>query len=557
MFDYIQNASDLKTTWTRSALYSGQNSTIRIAGPTKISNYGVAALAEDHSKIEIGIPLTEAGTPDTSLDPTDTSGHSLIELHSTRACLVANNKSTIQMKKLGAEIGSTGIQASSINTVESNLNRHTYHTNSFVQFYPNAFSENLMANNLGKDKDQDFGQCVSSIDGWRNRTTPGFDSFASPNRHNHNSNSTGGMCVRAVGGSNVLVDQVNFEVRMPVVDLSGAYYNLDGSGNEGISVYAGVEEERDNTVTFGDIDNHYGGSKIFMWNIADTSRIVASNLQVNGVDPSAAGFYGPAGRWGAPSDAAGAQESMGPLDYYGDTGAYQVDHGKANAQYNYGPFRLMAGVNSDLMTYTEVFDFDNDGVRDDVVVDASSLGGTAIAQVNAQGYAGPGVGAYPLALSGNSDFRGHMLIEPQRDYPSSVQLYGQPIFGGRPGVNADKLNIVGDDRRYFANSMIEDAELSVPADLDDGSDNIQLFPNFPIPPIHMEWQGYLRNFLDESAAETFANAKHGASKMVKLCSIFRSHTDPATGGEGRDGTQQYTYGHGVRSLNLFDLDKLI
>jgi hypothetical protein len=150
-----------------------------------------------------------------------------------------------------------------------------------------------------------------------------------------------------------------------------------------------------------------------------------------------------------------------------------------------------------------------------------------------------------------------MRIEPQRDYPSSVQLYGQPIFGGRPGVAADKLDILGTDRRYFANSMIEDAELSPVNDLDDGSENTQLFPNFPIPPIHMEWQGYLRNFLDESAAETFANAKHGASKMVKLCSIFRSHTDPATGGEGRDGTQQYTYGHGVRSLNLFDLDKLI
>ena len=83
------------------------------------------------------------------------------------------------------------------------------------------------------------------------------------------------------------------------------------------------------------------------------------------------------------------------------------------------------------------------------------------------------------------------------------------------------------------------------------------FPNFPIPPIHMEWQGYLRNFLDESAGDTFANAKHGASKMVKLCSIFRSNTNPLKGGEGRDGSGDYTYGLGVRSLNMFDLNKLI
>ena len=73
----------------------------------------------------------------------------------------------------------------------------------------------------------------------------------------------------------------------------------------------------------------------------------------------------------------------------------------------------------------------------------------------------------------------------------------------------------------------------------------------------MEWQGYLRNFLDESAGDTFANAKHGASKMIKLCSIYRSHTNPLTGGEGRDGSAHYTYGLGVRSINMFDLTKLI
>ena len=88
---------------------------------------------------------------------------------------------------------------------------------------------------------------------------------------------------------------------------------------------------------------------------------------------------------------------------------------------------------------------------------------------------------------------------------------------------------------------------------------VPAFPNFPIPPIHMDWQGYLRNFFDESASNAFANTKHGASKMIKLCSIFRSTTDPLTGGEGKDGdiSGNYTFGLGVRSLNMFDLDKLI
>ena len=61
-----------------------------------------------------------------------------------------------------------------------------------------------------------------------------------------------------------------------------------------------------------------------MWNIADNSRIVASNLKVNSLDPSAAGYHGPDGRWGIPVDTVG-QTSFGPLDYYGITGAYHAE----------------------------------------------------------------------------------------------------------------------------------------------------------------------------------------------------------------------------------------
>jgi len=547
----ISSVEDLKPTWTRSAVYAGQNSKIRISGPTKISNFGVAALAEDNSKIEIGPALSELGTPDISLDPTDPSGHSLVELHATRACLVANNKSTIEMIKCGAAV--TG---ATINSVEDNLDRDNYHSNSFIQFYPNGFTEELMNPSGGKYEDLTLGNAVSSISGWRNRNTPGLDSFASPNRLNHNSNSTGGMCVRAVGGSNVIVDQSNFEVRMNARDLSGAYYNIDGSGNEGIGGYTGSGAETNTPDFLGTSTNHYAGSQIFMWNIADNSRIVASNLKVNSVDPSAAGFHGPSGRWGVPSDVqGGTQQSMGPLDYYGDTGAYQVDMSKAAGQYNHGPFRLMAGISSDLMSYFETVDTNNDGIpMSGGGSEASGLGGTAIAQINAQGYAAPGIAASGIV---GADYRSHSLMEPSRNYSGGINVYGQPIFGGRPGIASTVSNIVGLDRRYLSNSMLEDSELTPAYNVGSGSVNTEMFPQFPIPPIHMEWQGYLRNFLDESAGDTFANAKHGANKLVKLCSIFRSNTDPLLGGEGRDGSGDYTFGHGVRSLNIFDLNKLV
>ena len=548
----INSVNEIKNSWTQSALYAGQNSSIRIAGPTKISNFGVAALAEDNSKIYIGEALDSHGKPLKALDPLDLSGHSQVELHATRACLVANNNSTLEMIKCGAHAGVAG----TTNHVDYALGNGT-HAASFIQFYPNAFTEQIIDAAGGKHSDQNFTNKLA-LPGKFLRTKPGLDDATTPNRTLHNEVSTGGMCVRAVGGSKVHVDQVNFAVHMPTSDLSGAYYNLDGSGNEGIGVYTGSGSVAPTAESLGSATNHYAGSQIFMWNIADNSRIVASNLKVNSLDPSAAGYHGPDGRWGIPVDTVG-QTSFGPLDYYGITGAYHAEAGKSDVHYNHGPFRLMSGTSSDLMTYGELIDIDNDAIVSENGTNSLTLGGTAIQQLNAQGYAAPGIGASSIT---GADYRDHSKIENQRTIRAGyIRSYGQPIFGGRPGTNVSATNVVGSDRRFLANSMVEDMHLSPIADIwgSTASSGILqgVFPNFPIPPIHMEWQGYLRNFLDESAGDTFANAKHGASKMVKLCSIFRSNTNPLKGGEGRDGSGDYTYGLGVRSLNMFDLNKLI
>ena len=522
----------LRSSWVKSALYAGQSSTIRISGPTKISNFGVAALAEDNSKITIGPAISKTGYFDSSLDPLDVSGHSQVELQSTRACLVANNKSTLEMERCGAEP-----PTNSINNYDLSAATYGKHSGSFIQFYPHGFTEEILSVSGGKGDDINY-KAKLNASGTLLRTSGGIDS--ANNRTNHNAVSTGGMCVRAVGGSNVTVDQVNFEVYMGAADLSGAYYNLEGSGNEGISVYAGSPTRQNEADSIGTGAHHYAGSQLMLWNISDNSRILASNLKVNGVDPSAAGYIGPPGRWGFTTN---QSDPLGALDYYGPTGAYQQETGAAAGQYNYGPFRLLTGISSDLMAYGEALDED---------YTASSLqygqtltlGGTAIHQLNAQGYAAPGLMASSVV---GSDARKHSEIEQLSGYG----ITGQPIFGARAADPASITGLNGTAARYLvANSMMEDYDTS--------TGTSQLWPTLPIPPIHMEWQGYLRNFLDESAADTFANAKHGASKMIKLCSIFRSHTGWSSGGEGRDAYgNDSTYGLGVRSLNIFDLFKQI
>ena len=559
--DYT-DLEEFKSSWNKAAIYAGDNSKIRISGPSKISQFGVATLAENNSTIEVGPAYDSNGTYDLSLNPTDVHGQTMLDIQATRACMVASNSSTLHLSKCGAPVS----QLSSINTASLNLDDTGYHVSSYIQFYPHGFTHAAYETDGGKWCDQDFKARLSTP-GALNRKIMGLDA-ATPNYQNHASATTGGMCVRAVGGSNVKVDQVNFEVWLECGALSGAYYNIEGSGNEGIGVYNGSAYgsptlSDDNIL--GTKTEHWGGSQLHMWNIADNSRIMASNITINNTDGSATEYHGPAGSWGSPVN---YDNNMGPLDYYGPAGAYTQEYLlDSSALANYGPFRLLTGVNSDLMAYNEgtskalnvAVDFGT------VNTGPSSLGGSPIAQINAQGYASPGVCARPLE---GSDIRHHGRIEgfyaPSSftGAPMVLSNSAQPIFGGRWGEEASYLSATNGEK-FMANPMMTTYSAAVPNSTNAVSGNMAISglpTNFPLPPLHMDWQGYLRNFLDESASNVFANSKHGASKMVKLCSIFRSNTNAMKGGEGRDGERLadgYTFGLGVRSLNMFDLDKLI
>ena len=89
----------------------------------------------------------------------------------------------------------------------------------------------------------------------------------------------------------------------------------------------------------------------------------------------------------------------------------------------------------------------------------------------------------------------------------------------------------------------------------------QLHPQIPIPPLNMIWEGYLDNVIDQSSASLFANARNGANKKISLLSISVPEVLPFTGGEGRDVSnpigEPLSFGLGVRSLNIFELNQLV
>ena len=124
------------------------------------------------------------------------------------------------------------------------------------------------------------------------------------------------MCVRALNGSKVNVDNVHFPCGWP--NPSGIVYEYDGP--EGVC------------------------SRLFIWNIADLSQLNARYVTVSGIHPADAAYFGPSGTWGSASGApAGTPDtgSVSILDLYGRATNHSFGNSSAT---NQGPFRLYFSV---------------------------------------------------------------------------------------------------------------------------------------------------------------------------------------------------------------------
>ena len=311
------------------------------------------------------------------------------------------------------------------------------------------------------------------------------------------------------------------------------------------------------SLTVGDGANFCLGSPIQIWNIADTSRVHAANSLINKGDPwvscSGSNLHGPAGKW----------YNGVALDYYG-YGGRMTSYGLLGREFhNFGIFRLMMGHRGDLKGYYEISALmcgKNPGLK--TLWQSDAHGGTPMDQVNAAGYLTVTPNASSLV---GSDQRRHAGVEmwSQGKYNMSgtepIFGWGVPAFSALSGVSELPTEISVHKSYYVSGNGA-----GIFLEGTSGYSENQTSPEFPIPPINMDWQGYMRNFLDESSSNLFQNAKHMASKRINGVSIYRSHQDGQSGGEGRDGVTcspsdptGQKYGVGVRSLNLFDMDRLL
>ena len=689
----VANVSQQFRSWISNGVMATDNAVVELTGPTKSARFGVPFLVEDSSQLLVKPPTLE-GT-DNILDVSgytllnnsnnlqSSSNHTTVHAHSTRACMVANKNSGIQFYGLGGKpIGNAAgtIAVDSVDVLATDY-ASTYledANNQFVmctsgghvKFYPNAFTSGTMA--------IDSGLSVS-LNGIGKPLDPLYN-YILPNGE-HDTATTGGMCVRAVGDSYIDSNLVNWHHFTLPKHVSGSHYNLYGTGCEqgtdsggdtsdngatvpppftaesvpggaiyggptgvgtgntgggftgefqddwktgrlhdnattnlvgtdtgggprgdlyspvgfgnrnpgGLGIWAGttnpgspacIGDEReagfrlatygwkaDGTAQTGLFTSALGcmGSRIHMWNIADTSRIHAANCLINNGDPEVfclgdsqsspavvgANYHGPFGKWW----------NGVSLDYYGLGGRRSTYGALGNSYNNAGVYRLMLSTRGDLKSYYDVSTLSGtiqNSAGDGSYRGTADLGGSFVDQVNGQGYTHWTQNVRTLANSDQTRKQSTDSDYIQGIYQTSAALR---VFGwGHPSNLYDKgvatmQNRLGGFSSY--NVVSGNATAAYAGDPDKSWIFTTAEPEFPLPPINMDWQGYMRNWFDQTASNTWQNAKHLSEDKVNGVSIYRSHQSGGAGGEGRDAGSTYTYGVGVRSLNLFDMDRLL
>lgn len=596
---------ELEHNWQTAGVYAGRNSVVEFTGPTKLSRFGVPVLAEDGSTMLFGPPTIDGSESKVDVDRftcsslTDTTApdeHTSVEIHSTRAGLVANKNSNIRIFHIGGWAPET-LRTTNFSTDSLMNDNHPSQMDhalsactsaGYFRFFPNGFTSGLAGHETVK---------LAAIPTRHKREQSLSNGISNPEVRTKMSH--GGMCVRAVGNSTVDVNGVNFKFEGDASSCSGVFYDYKGGDRlNGITdpyhvnninwwptaglttlashtkggymldasafitssmtktdFNAGATAVLYNASSFmPNINQVLNGiaslenpivypsyaSNLMLWNIADTSRIHVANCKVNKVDPSAwcdaNNAHGPRGKW-----ANGVA-----LDYYGTGGLATTFNPKLRVvntdrgHENYGIFRLLLGHRGQLKSLVEV---SAGGGGADVACQGFQFGG-AIDQINGAGYQTWSSHAVSLSSADemlrSTGLEGASALHGIGGLSGTEEVFGQGWAASATDHPAGIQGVI---------SSYTDAE---------GRERITV-PGMPIPPLHMDWQGYMRNFLDESGANLFTNAKHAASKKVNAVSIYHSSTNAfAVGGEGRDAdVDDATYGVGCRSLNLFDLDRLL
>ena len=544
---YLDGPSKYNRQKNMSLVTAKNRSTVKFHGPTLMLRAGIDVLAEDNSKMIFSPPRTEGGAIDSSsFNLYDGDNHTKVDLHSSRACVVANNNSEIMMEDLGDynkhwdTTLNTPVLSGEPSSLILSANYDTFYTSAFtqnghMQFYanpqlqstaevpynPSAYTKGNADGNLPDNMSLPLESTTTAAD-----TADSFGgTFAL---------SMGGVCLRVLDNSKVTVKNVHFPCGWH--NPSAIYYNFNPSADT------------------------EGCEQLHIWNIDDSSEFEGSYTSVSSTFPAAAPYNGPSATYmytpggldpgfaaagaalsGAASGAPSSTPNTGSSSILDSFGQYLVgyDDGTEPQNYhfvgpaNFGPFRLYfapLGAAKWLCYANRNYL----GIGGQVgQPNTSSLDTGIIYQTLAQGY-----NPSACVSSTVTDDVGSVYASGPT-WPTNIHGKLNPIsLNGSGGMLPN-----GEDWYYF---------VAANGDVDARAPAFAYVKDF----LPRDYYGRVR--LDESAIATFANAKNGTlgtSGRIRLVTMTRSLTTAA--GQGGQGTSEVPShkqaGTGFLSAETFDL----
>lgn len=507
---------------TMAGACADKNSSISFHGPTAISQFGVDVLAKDNSVMNFEPRRVEGSyQPDTSsFSLSSQENHTTVELHATRACLVAQRNSTINMRDLGAfpaNWAATPNGTVLLDDASYQLPLSGSVSGGSMQFFANPQDEGIITANGLATIPSLIRPLTPTVAGRTNTLIINDGGYTGPTYAARADISLGGVCVRAVEDSVVNVNNVHFPVPVNASPADGLYYDASG-----------------------DLCNQFN-----IWNIADSSRLNASYVSLSGMHPISCEQHGPSAIYvsGATSSVAyGAPKgtpdtgSLSILDAFGaGSGVWVIPSG--------------VDVNSEFERFYPV-----SGVVNQETAEALSNAGINVS----------GTTTYTFGVSGAFNNRGFFRLywSPksstrllQTDFTEGGSFSG--VVGPAYQTFAQGYNCSGPlsaivPTGYTNASSIAPDLLKLSYDSDGDGVNDQLWTSGFYYCAEMLEENPTQCILEESAADMFANARNasvGLAGRPRKTTIYSDRTD--RNGESYQGDQI----RGFKSASIFDLSR--
>lgn len=275
---YIVGPDEYRKQKSVAGAVADKVSQIYFHGPTAVAQFGVDVLAMNNSVATFEPRrIPESRVPDGSFGVSDPKNHTSVELHSTKACIVADNNSTVTMKDLGAYPAnwSTGLSGGVLLEGVAPTDPEFASFSAVVsagsmQFFANP-DDLVSVTTSSLDAIPTAGVTPKTVSNTEQINTIifprqlGLPTYGTPGVDGSQQFSVGGMCVRALGNSVVDVENVHFPFPFNASPADGLYYDVNG-----------------------ELCDRFG-----IWNIADQSKLKAKYLSVSGLHPIDGIQHGP------------------------------------------------------------------------------------------------------------------------------------------------------------------------------------------------------------------------------------------------------------------------